>query len=132
VLDLATDLPCVEASEEHLEDVWINLLLNARDAIQRPGAGLIMITTGLSTHDRMIEIKIQDNGMGIPADQFERIFAPFHTTKEHGTGLGLPICRDVVARHGGTIRVESEIARGTAFIVSLPPSKKPSLTSRPM
>lgn len=132
VLDLAPNLPFIEASEEHLEDVWINLLLNARDAIHRPGAGLITITTELSTHDRMIEITIQDNGIGIPADQLERIFAPFHTTKEHGTGLGLPICRDVVARHGGTIRVESEVGRGAKFIVSLPPSKKPRLTSSPI
>lgn len=131
-LDLAPDLPMVEASEEHLEDVWINLLLNARDAIHRPGAGIITITTRVSTHDRMVEIKIQDNGIGIPGDQLERIFAPFHTTKEHGTGLGLPICRDVVARHGGTIRVESEPGRGTVFIVSLPPSKKPSPASRPV
>ncbi|MBN1313551.1 MAG: PAS domain S-box protein [Anaerolineae bacterium] len=123
VVDLAPQLPLVEASEEHLEDVWINILLNARDAIHKPGAGLITITTRLNARDKMVEVAIQDNGIGIPPDEMERIFAPFHTTKEHGTGLGLPICREVVARHGGTIRVESKAGKGATFIVSLPLSK---------
>jgi PAS domain S-box-containing protein len=125
MLNLASELPLVEASEEHLEDVWINLLLNARDAISKPGAGTITITTGVS-RDGMVEVTIQDNGIGIPTDQLERVFAPFHTTKEHGTGLGLPICREVIARHGGTIHVESKPGQGARFIISLPPGKAQS------
>jgi len=123
VVNLTPHLPHIEASEEHLEDVWINLLLNARDAVHKPGAGLITITTRFDARDGMVEVAIQDNGIGIPSDQFERIFAPFHTTKEHGTGLGLPICREVVARHGGTIRVDSKVGKGATFTVSLPASK---------
>ncbi|MBN1427977.1 MAG: PAS domain S-box protein [Anaerolineae bacterium] len=123
VVNLAPDLPLVEASEEHLEDVWINLLLNARDAVHKPGSGLITITTKCNARDETVEVTVQDNGMGIPEDQVERIFTPFHTTKEHGTGLGLPICREVVARHGGTIHVNSQTGKGAKFIVSLPSSK---------
>jgi signal transduction histidine kinase len=123
VVDLAPGLPMIEGSEEHLGEVWINLLINARDAVGKAGDGVIKVTTGFDVDGDAIEITVQDNGPGIPAEHLERIFDPFFTTKEQGTGLGLSICHDIVTRHGGSIRVESKEGQDTTFTVTLPLNK---------
>lgn len=119
-VDLAPDLPLVSASTQHLEDVWINLLINARDAVSEQKDGIIKVASRLTTGGDAIEVIVQDNGPGIGEENIKRIFDPFFTTKEYGTGLGLSICQEVVARHRGTIRVDSKKGQGTTFTVTLP------------
>jgi PAS domain S-box-containing protein len=119
---LPVGLPTILGSREHLEDVWINLLLNARDAVEGVENAHITITTQVS--GSYVLVRVEDNGPGIPFDIQARIFEPFFTTKKHGTGLGLSICHEVVTQHGGTVTIESELGRGTAFVVSLPVWRK--------
>ena len=120
-IELAPDLPPIKASGKHLEDVvWINLLLNARDAVRSTSGGRITVCTAYHATDDMVEVTITDNGEGIKAEDLPNIFTPFFTTKSYGTGLGLAICHDVVQRHGGIIRVKSEVGQGATFTVRLP------------
>jgi len=123
VIELAPDLPPITASGRHLEDVvWINLLLNARDAVRDTPSGQIRVRTAYNRAERMVEVTIEDNGTGISPEDLPHIFTPFFTTKPHGTGLGLAICHDVVQRHGGIMKVESRLGAGTRFTVKLPVS----------
>ena len=117
--DPAPDLPAVMTSVDHLQGVWLNLLINAIDAID-PGPGTIHIKTGQI--DDTIQVSVIDNGMGIPPERISRIFEPFYTTKDpgRGTGLGLSVCHQIVTRHGGQILVTSQPDEGTAITVSLP------------
>jgi two-component system NtrC family sensor kinase len=123
--DLAPDLPLAIVSQDHLQGVWLNLLLNARDAVtqqqradKRPQ---VRISTRLRD-DGLVEASIRDNGVGIPVEQLNRIFEPFFTTKDpgKGTGLGLSTSYHVVKQHGGDIQVDSELGVGTTFSVLLP------------
>lgn len=120
VVTLSPSLPRVEGSAEHLEDVWLNLLLNALDAVRDRADGQITIRTEAGSDPNYVEVVIADNGGGIPPERLESIFQPFFTTKEHGSGLGLPICMDVVLRHRGEIRAASDVGQGTRFHVRLP------------
>lgn len=115
----AQNLPEVVASQDHLQGVWLNLILNAIDAIH-PGPGRILITT--CQVDDQVQIAISDNGQGIRPEHIQRVFEPFFTTKEigHGTGLGLAICHQIVSRHGGQIFVSSRPGEGATFTVNLP------------
>ncbi|MGH2523677.1 MAG: two-component system sensor histidine kinase NtrB, partial [Anaerolineales bacterium] len=117
--DLAPALPLVLASHDHLQSVWLNLLLNARDALA--GApGEIRVTTRWMTSE--IHVTVADTGVGIPPERLARIFEPFYTTKEtgQGTGLGLSLVHRIVRQHSGYIRVDSRPGQGTAFTVILP------------
>ena len=120
---LDDQLPLVVASWEHMKSVWLNLILNARDALQdQMGDRRIEITTRIGeTHDQ-IQILIHDNGKGISAAETAHIFEPFYTTKEpgKGTGLGLATCHRIIEQHGGEINVVSLPDQGTTFIVRLP------------
>ena len=120
ILELAPGLPMVNASAEHLEDVWINLILNAREAIGGRQDGVIKISTRLIEAGKQIEIRVQDNGAGIAPDVLPHIFVPMFTTKAHGTGLGLSVCREVIQHHRGHINVSSQVGEGTTFIITLP------------
>jgi two-component system NtrC family sensor kinase len=117
--DPAPDLPAVMASVDHLQGVWLNLLINAIDAID-PGPGTIHIITGRV--DDTIQVSVIDNGIGIPPERISRIFEPFYTTKDpgRGTGLGLSVCHQIVTRHGGQILVSSQPDEGTTITVNLP------------
>jgi signal transduction histidine kinase len=119
-LDLTPDLPQVIASEQHLEDIWINLLLNARDAVYGRENSVIEITSRLDYEGTTIAVSIRDNGVGIAPEQLPHVFDPLFTTKTHGTGLGLSICQEIAIRHGGTIEVISQPDWGAEFIVRLP------------
>jgi two-component system NtrC family sensor kinase len=113
------DLPRILASSDHLQGVWLNLILNAFDAFDgKPGA--IKVSTG--RQPREVQVVFEDNGKGIPAENLSRIFEPFFTTKlpGQGTGLGLSVCHQVIKQHNGRILVESELGRGTKFTVLLP------------
>jgi PAS domain S-box-containing protein len=117
--DPAMDLPSVNASQDHLQGVWLNLLMNAIDAISNE-TGKISIRTQKT--DDAVQVLVSDNGQGIPPEKVSRIFEPFFTTKDpgQGTGLGLSVCHQIVTRHGGQIFVSSQLDVGTTFTVVLP------------
>jgi len=122
IMELADDLPLICASGPHLETVWMNLLLNARDAIGEDRDGEIRVVTERSEDQKWIRVYISDNGHGISPENMDRVFEPFFTTKElsDGVGLGLFICYSVVTRHKGRIEVDSRQGEGSTFRVSLP------------
>ena len=115
--ELATDLPRVEADSAQMQQVFLNILLNAVDALETEGT----ITIATDREDEnSIRIRISDSGKGISEAALEKIFNPFFTTKSKGTGLGLSICKRLIEQHGGRIDVESQKERGTSFIIILP------------
>lgn len=118
--------PCrVYGCAEELRDVFVNMILNAVEAI--PDGGDIYLTA--ESHSGMAHIYIQDTGEGIPASVADKIFDPFFTTKEgHGRGLGLSLAHAIVARHQGEIRVSSREGRGSTFMVRLPLAREISLS----
>jgi PAS domain S-box-containing protein len=118
---LTPGLPPIQGDPTALEQVLMNLILNARDAVDRRGE--ILIETELITgHPDQVRLMIRDTGPGIPAEVLPRIFDPFFTTKPSGTGLGLSISYGIVREHGGTVDVHSEPGRGTTFVLSFPAS----------
>lgn len=112
------ELPPVDCYAGQLNQVWMNLLVNAAQAAG--SAGSVRVATRLE--DRAAVVTVSDNGHGIPPEHMEKIFDPFFTTKPvgEGTGLGLSITYGIVKRHGGSISVESSPGAGTAFTVSIP------------
>jgi signal transduction histidine kinase len=107
-----------------LEQVLLNLIINARQAM--PRGGRLRIEARENPHTEMVEIKVADSGVGIPVERLSLIFEPFYTTKEPdehghgGTGLGLSVCRQIIEQHHGRIRVESVVGKGSTFTVKLP------------
>lgn len=120
---LNEELPQVLASWEHLKTVWLNLLINARDAVlRRPQDRRIIIETRLASGGDHIQVLFTDNGVGMTPAEAAHIFEPFYTTKEpgQGTGLGLATSQRIVQQHGGDIEVVSQPNEGSTFIVRLP------------
>ena len=136
--DLAADLPQIQGSSNHLEQVVVNLLTNAREAM--PNGGTLRVCTALhrktlsdgrtskeqigrrssAVGEPVVEIRIGDTGPGVPPEILPRIFDPFFTTKEQGSGLGLSITYGIVREHGGSISVDSQPGEGSTFIIQLP------------
>jgi len=114
------DLPLVPMDPSQIQQVFLNLILNAAEAT--PADGRLTLTTRLDPTSRYVEVEFADTGCGIKEADLERIFEPFFTTKgaRRGTGLGLAISYGIVKEHRGTIGVESEVGKGTTFVVSLP------------
>ncbi len=110
----------IPADSEQMERVFINLFANAIDAMSGKGD----LTVKMARDKEFIRIKISDTGKGMPSDAVEKIFEPFYTTKDRGTGLGLAIVFNIIKKHNGEIRVESEEGRGTTFIITLPARKQ--------
>ena len=110
----------VYAAPGHLEDLWLNLLLNARDALINVPDALITIRSRCV--ERTLEVVVCDNGAGISQEYIDQIFDPFFTTKPvgEGTGLGLYICKQILLQCEGTIHVEAVENTGTCFLVTLP------------
>jgi two-component system NtrC family sensor kinase len=111
-------LPEVMASTNQMRQVVLNLLKNAKEAM--PKGGLLTVRT--SREDRKVRVAIQDTGVGIPEEIRDKIFDAFFTTKQKvkGVGLGLSVCYGIIKDHGGEIKVESEVHKGTTFIIHLP------------
>jgi signal transduction histidine kinase len=130
-------VPPAMGNANQIQQVLINLLVNARQAMQSGGQILIRLS-----HDPAhgtVDLMIRDTGSGIPADKLPHIFDRFFTTKsgpdasgKGGTGLGLAFCRDVIEAHQGRIRVESTLGKGTAFTLKLPVAKYPEPTTLPL
>ena len=119
-LSLQENLPLLSGYSDQLEQVIIHLFLNSIDAMHGKENGVLQIST--SERDSNVELKVIDNGCGIPQENLTKIFDPFFTTKEFGsgTGLGLSAVSSIVKSHGGKINVNSRPASGTTFAVSLP------------
>ncbi|MBI4671541.1 MAG: GAF domain-containing protein [Chloroflexi bacterium] len=122
IRQLAENLPAVTGSASHLQTVWTNLLFNARDAIPAERRGQVQIAAHADKTTQTVYVRISDNGCGISEQDMPHLFEPLFTTKprDHGTGLGLYICRTILTRHGGTIYVESKVGSGSTFTVCLP------------
>ncbi len=126
-LELADELPDVQADPQQITQVLLNLLSNAADAMK--GSGRIIVKTRCSidaSEGRRVEIVVTDTGPGIPPELRQKIFVPFFTTKEKGTGLGLAICQRIVEGHKGQLMVRSAPGAGTTFTISLPAPEKPT------
>ena len=113
---LAQEMPAVHGNAGKLQQVFLNLFLNARDAM--PSGGALEVSAWAEGNS--VRVEVADTGPGIAAEDCERIFAPFFTTKTSGTGLGLAVSERLVAQHGGTISIESAPGRGTRVRVRLP------------
>ena len=125
VVDLHPGLPGISADENQIQQVILNIIINAEQAItSKKRGGKIKVTTGLE--DSMVKIIVADDGPGIPRGMLERLFDPFFTTKEvgQGTGLGLSVCHGIVTKHGGRIYADSVEGQGATFIVELPASRE--------
>lgn len=111
-------VPEIMADTDQIQQVFINLILNAAEAM--PKGGTLTIYSKLYDNGEFLSIQFTDTGQGIPEDAREKIFDPFFTTKEQGTGLGLSISYGIIEQHGGTISVESRVGKGSKFIIQLP------------
>ncbi len=118
--DFQADLPMAIIDPSQIERVFINLIINASEAMN--GSGHLTLSTRANADSDFINIKLSDTGQGISEENINKIFDPFFTTKDvgHGTGLGLAISYGIIKSHKGTISVESEAGRGTTFTVGLP------------
>jgi len=118
-------LPMIQANADQLKQVFLNLVLNAIDAM--PAGGTLRISTalenekpGFSEKIRFLRIQFSDTGEGMPSEVLSHLFEPFFTTKEHGSGLGLSISYRIIQSHGGEITVTSQVGVGTTFTILLP------------
>jgi len=118
-LALADELPPAAIDANQIQQVLVNLLLNAADAVSTDGTGVVrLVTRGTGAG---LEVDVQDNGRGILPEERPHLFEPFFTTKgTHGTGLGLSVSWGIVQAHGGSIAVASEVGHGATFTVTLP------------
>jgi signal transduction histidine kinase len=113
-------LPLVECAPAQIDQVFLNLIVNAAQAMPEGKMGLIDIRT--DCNDKLVWIEVKDNGPGIPPDVLKKIFDPFFTTKDPGTGtgLGLSVSQSIIQQHGGTLTVDSTVGVGTTFKITLP------------
>jgi signal transduction histidine kinase len=121
--DLAAEVPLAFGNPGKMQQVFLNLFLNARDAMS--GGGTLRLRT--ETTGSRLQVWIEDTGTGITQENIRRIYDPFFTTKERGkgTGLGLSVSYGIIQEHGGAIAVESEPGRGTTFRLEFPLARKP-------
>lgn len=123
------DLPMVYGFPQQLNQVFMNILVNAAQAIEKSGE----ITIETELVDQMVEVRISDTGRGISPEHLPRIFDPFFTTKDvgKGTGLGMNIAYNIIKKHNGDIQVKSTKGKGTTFIIQLPADADPGEAGSP-
>jgi signal transduction histidine kinase len=129
-------VPPVLGYPGQIQQLLLNLLINARQAM--PRGGRLVIKLAHDSQSDMVELIVRDYGCGIPPEILPRIFEPFFTTKDGsdgsgkgGTGLGLALCREIVEKHNGRIRVESTVGLGTAFIIRFPTCSSAGVSGLP-
>jgi C4-dicarboxylate-specific signal transduction histidine kinase len=118
--DLAPDLPQVLADRVQLQQVMMNLMLNGIDAMKNVDGSRELIITSRRSDNEHLLLSVSDTGVGLPADQTDRIFNAFFTTKAHGTGMGLSISRSIIESHGGRLWFGNNSPRGASFYMDLP------------
>ncbi|OGW82616.1 MAG: hypothetical protein A2Z83_05220 [Omnitrophica bacterium GWA2_52_8] len=111
-------IPTFYGNVHELREVFLNLILNAVQSVE--SGGMIRCEINYRISEQVIEVAISDTGKGIPAEAIDKLFDPFFTTRQDGVGLGLFVARQIVRRYGGCIRVESEVGKGSLFLVRLP------------
>ena len=116
IKEISDNLPAIHADHRHIEEILFNLIVNACQAMKNGGE----LTVKAEQRNGTVEVKVEDQGPGIASDQLSKIFEPFYTTKESGTGLGLYITKQLVERNGGRISVKSQLNKGTRFILNFP------------
>jgi len=120
-VEFASDLPPVLGRTGDLQRVLINLVLNAADASDKPGGQIVL--SAQRAPDGNVELRVCDDGPGVPSELAERIFEPFFSTKAaSGTGLGLAISRSIAEAHGGKLALEPRLTPGAVFVLTLPPA----------
>jgi signal transduction histidine kinase len=117
--ELAEDLPKVMADRVQLQQVFMNLMLNGIDAMKET-TGAVELTIKSQAGDGQLLISVSDTGVGLPPEQADLIFKAFFTTKDNGTGMGLPISRSIIESHGGRLWAAGTSARGATFQFTLP------------
>ncbi len=122
------DLPLVAGDRVQLQQVLLNLVLNAADAMVANPAGSRQIHVATSVEGEVARLSVRDGGGGLP-DDVEKLFEPFFTTKPHGLGMGLAICRSIVAAHGGRLKAEPHPERGAVFHLEIPTCPVPATPS---
>jgi hypothetical protein len=120
---LSPEVPPVYGNAGKLQQVFMNLIMNARDAMPRGGE----LTVATESENSTVHIEVADNGVGIPSEHLNKIFDPFFTTKatSRGTGLGLAVTYGIIREHSGKIGVESTPGHGTTFRLEFPTARKP-------
>lgn len=123
-IQIPSPLPQFRMDPEQLHQVLLNLVLNGIQAMDEEGRITIQARvqpgSGAPNRPHQVEIAVSDTGRGMSREQLEKIFRPFYTTKQGGTGLGLSLCRRIISQNGGTLTAESEINKGSRFIIRLP------------
>ena len=121
-LDLPPGIPAVKCDSSQIQQVILNLVLNAAEATLSRHGGTVKVQTRVSTDGRFVELLVNDNGEGIAPENLRKIFDPFFTTKSEGkgVGLGLAVVYGIIQAHDGDIDVKSKLGEGTVFTVSLP------------
>lgn len=130
------EIPQAVVNGNQIQQVLLNLLINARQAM--PDGGRIILRATHDAESRTVDLMVRDTGCGMPPEQLRRIFDRFFSTKsgpdasgKGGTGLGLAMCRDIIEGHKGRIRVESSVGKGTAFTLKLPAAVEKPVTAAP-
>jgi C4-dicarboxylate-specific signal transduction histidine kinase len=117
---LAKSLPMISGDPVQLQQVLLNLIMNAMDAMSAAAPSQRVISVTTRANGKKIEIAIADSGPGLTAKDKAHLFEPFFTTKEHGLGLGLSICLTIVKAHGGSLSIDNNAADGATAVVALP------------
>jgi PAS domain S-box-containing protein len=123
-LDLSSDVRPVKGDSVQLQQVILNLMLNAFSAMSGLDGALCLVVRTRSIDESSVRVEVQDSGTGIPADRLESIFEPFVTSKPEGLGMGLSICRSIIERHGGRISAVNNPDRGATFSITLPVARE--------
>jgi signal transduction histidine kinase len=120
-------LPDIVGSEDQLQQVFMNLISNAAQALETKEGGVLRIETRFSPDESVVVVKVKDSGIGIPKEDMSRLFEPFFTTRKlKGVGLGLSVVYGIIQEHGGSIYVHSKVGEGATFRVKLPLQPPPA------
>jgi signal transduction histidine kinase len=117
--DLAADLPPVMGDRVQLQQVMMNLMVNGIDAMKAVDGTRELVIKSQGVENDQVHVSVSDTGVGLPAEQTDQIFNAFFTTKPHGTGMGLRICRSIVESHGGRLWAAGNSPRGASFHFAL-------------